>query len=476
MTKKYEKKKPNADYLILYHLYRTGIIPKSDLALCRGRTKDRYAQRIIDSHIKAGFINTLQYKNCGYCFITTQGIEYLRDTEKSISQHNPLIEDYHYYVQQKNTVLNHEIAGSEKIDIDLDGDSFSVQNQETVSENWEPQERMRIPRLNSQRKAKIQRMSEGTTSETLRAEIRKGSAENFLVSSGVLVYEEDRPDFQLFLEILSKPDFQGTFLWKMIVEHGIYYPRKSLGTEESSYDNRMQGVLFTKTGWYVVYNTLNRFSKWFSKIEEDNIQGLSEEIKRTLPYRSTPISALVLAVGRGMVAAMVSGHKYGRNRSENTPDFIRKRRQFFWMTVDKMKAIFSEIYLAELNSSGLYSLQWLIKKENDTLEKEYRMLSSANPHYFQMAQTNSGKTIMVESKSKREVVIYHIYDLMDLQRKKVSARMPITVIGPLWMSEGVAKSLGKNLERYIDIQSGEEVTVTKYTDNGEKVAASFQTP
>lgn len=481
MTKKYEKKKPSADYFVLYHLYRTGIIPKSDLALCRGRTKDRYIQRIIDSHIKAELIGTLQYKKCGYCFITRQGIEYLQEVEKNISQQNPLIEEYQRYLQEEKN----NAAGAEKISCDLNGncskglssDEEGLKNiQGTGNKHWEPQERMRIPRLNSQRKAKIQRMTEGITSGTLRAEIRKGSAENFMIASGVLVYEEDRPDFQLFLKILSRPDYQGTFLWKMITEHGLYYPRRSMGNDGNSYDNRMQGVLFTQTGWYVVYNTLDRFSKWFSKIEEDNIHALTEEIKGAIPYHASPAKTLVLAVGRGMVAAMVSGHKYGRNRSEDVPDFIRGRRQYLWMTVDKMKTIFTEAYLAELNSNGLYSVHWLIEKEYDTREEEYRMLSIANPDYFTMVKTKSGKKILVEAGDMREVVIYHIYELTDLQRKKENARLPVTVIGPLWMAEAIAKSLGEKLGRYINIQNGEEVAVTRYTNDGEKVTAVLQTP
>ena len=542
-------KRAGESYLLLYHLSRTGIIPKSDLSLYRGNQDDRYVQRLIARHIKAGHIKTQRYKKCSYCYLTDEGVKYLREQEKSVENHSELLDEYREFViakdqkenqatggfqNLKNPKENHagaaaipgegqgvletpeiaiknsvgtwepgekeaksgHIQGPPKLPKQGTSEAVRAANREppgpanpqgtpergpgtpgepqppggAVGTPWEPGDREPVRVLNPQRRQKLERWGQGTRGEAFRAEVRRGSAENFLRGAGVLVYAEDKPNYPAFLSELSQPYFRKTFLWQAISAHGMYYPRKEMNAGGNGYDNRMLGVLFTKSGWYVVYNTLERFSLWMSKGESDNIKKLTDELRGTVPYRGPSPRSLVFAVGRGMVAAMVSGYKYGHNRSQNTPDFITKGRQYRWMTVDKMREIFETVYLVELNSGGISSLGWLLETDDASAAEERRVLVTSNPEVFMQADTIGGSSVVVERGTGREVVLSQIHDLTELKRRREGSAV-VTYVGPPWMADATAKSLGLKLGSYISLYGDGEIPVGPYNEFGEKIQA-----
>ena len=323
--------------------------------------------------------------------------------------------------------------------------------------------------MNVQTRKKIERLSENEWYSKFRTDIRRSGAENLLYGAGVLIYEEDKPDFKTFLSILSKPNYTDTFLWKLICERGVYYPRKTLMTDGTAYDNRMQGVLFTQSGWYAIYNTLGRFSKWFATTEEYNKGRFSKTMRETAAYKGNPSSSIVFSVGRGMVAAMVSGYTYGHNRRGKLPDFIkRNNRSEYYMTVEQMKLVYERIYLMELNSGGIYSLNWLISAQEKSKEEELRKMVAENPGAFNIGHTAGGNLALVETATGREVLIQQAYDLISLYTRRRQAN-EVTVIGPSWMAEATSKCLNRNLARYISLNTGLEVPFSRYDNNGNKI-------
>lgn len=335
-------------------------------------------------------------------------------------------------------------------------------------EGWEPGEREPVQPMNSQRRGKLERLARNQHGETFRAEIRQGGVENFLVGAGVCVYREDKPGFEALLKILSRPDYAETFLWRMICKRGVYYPRRDMNMEENTCENRMVGVLFTQAGWYVVYNTLDRFSKWFSKIEEDSVNLLKDALGAVRPYRNREAQSLVFAVGRGMVAAMVSGHPYGHDRSIGAPQFISRRRQYLWMTVERMKGLFRTVYLVELNSGGMVSLIWFLRRKSASNREEMELLASGNPERFVLRGTQGGNLAVVDLQTGNRAIHSGIYDLTELAdcRKGGSG---VTAIGFDWMANAVSKSLGGNLDRFISIETGMDTAFARYNGSGEKI-------
>ncbi len=564
MPRKRGRKKAGEDYLLLYHLLRAGIIPRSDLSLYRGNRDDRYVQRLISNHIRAGRIGTHRYKKCVYCYLTEEGVRYLREKEKTEENRSDLLEEYRDFINAKNqkeayaqngklTITNQNEnridgdktggpesaewaplgAGNREIlesqnplrngsgePLRSDGGAFpqnaspvvgtlaprnarpgtpfptilkseagSVGTREARSgqepsetgpvlkhqngnllegqEAWEPGEREPVRGLNPQKRMKIERWEQGTRGEEFRSEVRRSSAENLLHSAGVLVYPEDKPEYPSFLSALSQPSYFGSFLWQSISNHGMYFPRKQM----PGYDNRMLGVLFVKSGWYVVYNTLERFSVWMAKGESDNIKKLTDELRGTIPYRGQSPRSLVFAVGRGMVAAMVTGYKYGHNRSVDTPDFITKNRQYRWMTVEKMRQIYETVYLVEMNGGGVSSLAWLIGTDPESEVGEQRLLVKGNPGAFSFANTAGGETVILDKRTGREVALSQIYDLTGLKQRR-DGPSQVTYVGPPWMAEATAKSLGRKLGSYISLYGEGEIPVGKYDEYGELVQPS----
>ena len=191
MPKRKGKKRAGEEYLLLYHLSRAGIIPKTDLSLCRGNLDDRYAQRIIVKNIKQGHIATIHYRQCCYCFITNKGVEFLRELEGDVFNRSGPLDEYQNFLQ--NNPQNQLV----KETINLQGESKNILL-------WKPRERMSTKPMNSQRRIKLERLADGSHSDKLKAEIRHSGANNILYSSGVVVYEEDKPDYKTFLSILNQ--------------------------------------------------------------------------------------------------------------------------------------------------------------------------------------------------------------------------------------------------------------------------------
>ena len=519
---------PNADegFLILYHLYRTGIIPRSDLPLCRGSKQDRYAQRLVAKYIKAGYIGTTTYAECEYCFITEEGVIYLRRREDNINHHNPLMDECAAYALGSSSVCptpeevrvylhgdkenlkrivkkKDEEKGARSEGIKAECDQGSMGTSEKMghiweppvgppgtspekgtpgnlgglasrkfllgAEGWEPREREPVKLMHPMVKKKTKSFEEREWSEGFRADIRRNSVENLLYGADIIVYEEDKPNFETFLSILSKPNYTETFLWRLICERGVYYQRRSLNTDSVMYDNRMVGVLFTKAGWYAVYNTLGRFSKWFGTTERKNLEQFMKVMRGTVAYAGCLPASLVFAVGRGMVASMISGYVYGHKRKSVLPTFIkRNRRGEYYMTVEQMKLLYEKVCLVELNSGGIYSLGWLIRSDEDSKTKELQMIASGNPENFRMAQTTGGNPVLIETASGREVILQRTYDLTDLYERR-NRPAEVSVIGPPWMADATSKCLNKKLARYISVDDGLDVPFTRYDENGNKI-------
>lgn len=523
-----KRQPPDADegFLLLYHLYRTGTIARSDLPLCRGSKQDRYAQRLVTKYMKAGYIGITKYENCEYCFITEEGVNYLRKREDNIRHHNPLMDECAAYALESSAIhpapeeireylhgakpkrrkaMNgkEEEKGARSEGVEAEGDQGSVGTPEDAerpketpmgtsgtppadgnpenpsgsasrnfllgAEGWEPQEREPVKPMHYKVRKRAERLEEGKKSKDFRAEVRRDGIENLLFGAGVLVYREDKPDFETFLSILSKPNYAETFLWQLICERGMYYQRQSLNVSGEMYDNRMTGVLFTKTGWYAAYNTLGRFSKWFGTTEGKNLDRFGEVMRGTLAYAGCRPASLVFAVGRGMVAAMVSGYTYGHKRKDELPSHIkRSRRSEYYMTTEQMRILYEQVCLVELNSGGVYSLGWLVRSDEESKAKELQAIAAGNPGSFRMGRTTGGNPVLVETASGREVVLQRTYDLTDLYERR-NRPAEVTVIGPSWMAEATSKCLGSNLARYISVDDGLDVDFPKYDKNGNKI-------
>ena len=477
--------KADEGFLLLYHLYRIGIAAKSDLALYRGEKRDRYIQRLITKYIERGYIGETRYQKCRYCYLTGAGNNYLRRQEQDMKNPNGLIDAYRaFYDLSGQEEYRREMVregvetgarsggsgaegGEGREPPDAGSGNREPWGNREPPEGWEPGEREPVQPMNGQRRGKLERLARNQHGETFRAEIRQGGVENFLVGAGVCVYREDKPGFEAFLKILSRPDYAETFLWRMICKRGVYYPRREMIIGGNTFENRMAGVLFTQAGWYVVYNTLDRFSKWYSKIEEDSVTLLKDALGAVRPYRNREAQSLVFAVGRGMVAAMVSGHPYGHDRSIGAPQFISRRRQYLWMTVERMKDLFRTVYLVELNSGGMVSLIWFLRRKSASNREEMELLASGNPERFVLRGTQGGNLAAVDLQTGNRAIHSGIYDLTELADCRRGGG--VTAIGFDWMANAISKSLGGKLERFISIETGTDIPFARYNGSGEKI-------
>lgn len=470
MPRRKGKKRAGEEYLLLYHLSRTGIIPRTDLSLCRGNPRDRYAQQIIAKHIQEGHIIVFRYKKCDYSFLSDSGVEYLRKQERDVFNHNHLLDEYEKFLLENpqnpivKQALAHQIQADQtnpkRINIPTSADSLL----------WKPGERKFTKPMNPQRRLKLERLEDGIYVEKLKSEIRHGGAKNLLYSAGVLVYEEDKPDYETFLSILSHPSYADTFLWSALCTYGVFYSREEIVSvkTEVSFSKRIQGVLFTKAGWYAVFNTLNRFIKWYSKLEADGLKALAEQLAPLWPYRNIKPRSLVFAVGHGMVASMVNGYKYGRDKSGDHPSFIAKRLSRKLMTMSEMNVLYETVYLVELNSGGVISLEWLVKSDEKSITAEYQALIAGNPGRFKLMPTMSGQPVVMDIATGRETIIIQAYDLTMLKRLKNGNRV-VNIIGPPWMADATSKSIGPSMGTYISLYGEGEVQVNRYDKHGEKL-------
>lgn len=285
------------------------------------------------------------------------------------------------------------------------------------------------------------------------------------------MYDEDKPDYKTFLSILCHPSYTDTFLWSALCDHGIYYSRKELITvgTEKDISKRVLGVLFTKSGWYAVYNTLNSFSHWMSKLEEDGVIALASQISPALAYRNAPPRSIVFVVGRGMVAAMVSGHRYGHDRTGKIPKEKRKDVSKSIMTLENMAVPYDAVYLIELNSGGVSSLAWLITKDERRASTERQALVDGNPGVFKLASMGNGQSAVVDVATGRETIIIQAYDLTMLRRIRKGTQA-VNVIGPPWMADTTSKSLGPKLGTYTSLYGDGEVQVNRYNEYGDKLS------
>lgn len=446
MARRKGKKKANIEYLVLYHLSKIGIIPKSDLSIYRGISRDCYVQQLIAKHIKAGHIKTIRYHSCSYCFVSESGIEYLCRQERDVFNHNPLIDEYQKFI----------LSNLENKD--------SCFNQP----HWEPSERKPTRKMNPQRRMKLERLTQGTRSNSFKAEVKKNSAMNLMYCADILVYPEDKPDFNTFLAILSQVSYKTTFLWSALSAHGMFYSREEMVVDNSGYEGRMLGVLFTKAGWYVVYNAYEDRSRWFGEMEAVSTGKLRSILRRLLPYRSSYPRSLVFSVGRGMVAAMVSGYKHGHNKTKKNLKGRADKWQKRLMTVETMKVIYEAVYLIELNGGGLSSLAWLIESDEKSIAAERQAFIDGNPGMFKLMPTESGQSIVMDIATGREIVIAQAYNLTMLKRLRDGNR-DVDIIALPWMAEATSKSLGPRMGRFISLYGDGEIQVNRYDEYGEKL-------
>lgn len=151
-----------------------------------------------------------------------------------------------------------------------------------------------------------------------------------------------------------------------------------------------------------------------------------------------------------MVASMVNGYKFGRDKSDDLPSFIAKRLSRKLMTMSEMNALYETVYLVELNSGGVISLEWLVKSDEKSIAAEYQALIAGNPGRFKLMPTMSGQSGVMDIATGRETIIIQAYDLTMLRRLKNGNRV-VNIIGPPWMADATSKSIGPNMGTYISL-------------------------
>lgn len=475
-TMKQKLNNPPESYLMLYHLYRVKIVARTDLTMYRGVKQDRYIQQLVKKHIAEGHIGTLRYKVCEYCYITQKGVQYLIQTGKSLDPSTEIMQQYQEYQAMSQYAVNRDSIGNR---LGREGGRNGAGGMEddpgnpehvpaqkgnpAILPTWEPLPWRQLVRGNT---APRYKQGTGGKQRELRADIRRGGTENLLFSSGAVVYCEDKPPYDRLYQVLRGSGYAKSFEWDLISERGIYYHRSELKRDgATAYSNRMQGVLFTKNGWYVLYNTLGRFSRWLESSEGENIGRLISEMQGTYAYRAALPATLVFANGRGMVASMVTGYIHGHNRNTSLPDFLRQRNQDLpWMTVKQLQALFKKAYLAELNSHGIVSVKWLVEETSDTLAKERLSLAAGNPEALRATADGAA---LAETATGRQVILMHCYDLIELYNRRYGNRK-LTVIASERMAEQISKCLNSRLERYISIDSGLDFPFPLYDEAGNK--------
>ena len=548
-------------YRLLYHLYRTGIIPKSDLSLYRGKQRDRYAQLLLKAHIQSQRTGVINYYKCDYCYITPEGINYLISNHRY--PHGISIEDYASWQNEhpcaspllpqphkplgtsqafgamsaKHETCNHQFNPSgeprtSSKDTTLVGTSKSgnpltknsreplcppkgapptacsrspdkkdslvvlggegersiasngerapevkgnpikkgtPKNGELPWETWEPSP-WRPAFRNFAREKSLRNLMENNRGPTFRRTIRRSGVENILFGAGVLVYSEDKPSYAQMISCLSHPAFSESFIWNQVRNHGIYYARKEMHIPgEPMYSNRMIGVLLTQNGWYAIYNTLGRFSKWIHNIENAAIQRLGREMASTLAYRDISQRCITFSVGCGMISAMVTGHSYGTASNRNIPDFINLgSHSGGLMTADTLSLLFDEVQLVELNSNGLDSIMSIVDQELDCAEETKRALAEDNPSLLKLFTSQAGGSVLLDIGTGNEAVFLDGCDIL-LLRKIRTGGGKVTIIGPERLSRQVSKSLADSLDRYLDTRSGVFIDIPRFDYNGQPV-------
>lgn len=491
-------------YRLLYHLYKTGIIPKSDISLYRGQQRDRYAQQILSNHIKANHVAIIKYYKCDYCFITSSGVDYLCNTKNHpIGIVKPEYDEWRKsHPQRPHKIPERNGEGLEGILDGIGGGSlngikgtsqeegrsiagngedantktFELQRgnrkkakpQFVPWEMWEPKYWEPAAR-NPQRDQSRKRMIENGKTTRFRQMVRRDSAENVLFGAGVLVYPEDRPSYYQILKCLSTPAYRDSFIWSLIMNHGIYLPRRELLLPgEPLYSNRMLGVLLTSNGWYAVYNTLGRFSSWAAATEAVAIQRLARELQGTLVYQNTPKRNLTFAVGGSMISAMVSGYLNGVRKGQYAPKFLQLTGLALQiMTAESLNPLFDQAYLVELNSSGLDSLRALIRDSEGKMVQVKKGLAESNPSLFKFLVTQDGNGILLDMKTGNEAIIVELCDVLALRRIRMGGSK-VTVVGPSRLAKQVSKSLAGNLDRYMSLEEGKFIFFPRYDIDGKE--------
>ena len=445
MPRKRKKPAATGEFWILYHLRRTGFIQKCDLSLSKGEKDDRYLQKVIKKAVEDGYIGTIYYNRSDCCFITEKGAKRLCDLAKRKCYHNELMDEFAAFYSGK-----------------------------TPCEGWQPTER-KAPVLLQKRTALYRKRleEEGKYNEYFRSDLRKGIAFHIMRSADVIVYSEDKPDFDTFLQVLSEPNYKETFLWKLIREHGIYYTADEMKSETRTLSSRFTGALYTEHGCYRTFNMLERVSKWIPTTEAETNEVFTKCLNGTLPYRNQPAASLILTIGNAMVATLVSSYKAGVKKAVK-PGFVAKKleakkaKNEKYMNVTNMKSVsFDRIYLAETNSRGLESLWWRIHTTPEEAAEEYEIIARDNPDLFMWVATINGRVLQTRE-SGQDVLIQRIYDLVKLQKLRNSANK-VFVLGYDWQASATSKALAKSFGQFVSMKTGELVETPKYDADRKKV-------
>ena len=432
------------EFDVLYHLSRVGFIQKSDLSLFKGQKDDRQHQRAIKKAVENGYIGTIAYSRSDCCFLTEAGSKRLCNLAKNLSDIG--IDIHHNKVMDEFA----EFYGTNKAD-----------------EGWQPTERLSPEPMTWKTANARERLGEGEYNKYFRQNLRRGGTLNIMLSADVIVYKEDKPDFDTFVRILSNLNLKETFLWKLIVEHGIYYTAEEIRSESRKMQSRFTGMLFTVHGNYVVYNMMERISKWTPTTEQESKANFLEAKDEMIPYMGMPAASIVLTKGKAMVTTMVSGYKSGVKKVKK-PGFVEKKlkkKNDRYMNITNMRAaIFEKIYLVETNSRGMESLWWFIHTTPEEAAEEYENLAKENPTKFEWVETYGGKRMLYEKETGQQVLIQHIYDLTKLQALR-NTEEEILVFGYDWQATATSMALAHSFGKFVSIETGDLVKTPKYNSD-----------
>lgn len=493
---------------MLYHLYRTRFVTKSDLTLYKNGGNDRYRQQVLKDHIKSGNIQTVSYNKCTYCFLTQGGVDVLKDEEKKISkliskgvlkEYPPtqMMVEYAEYCMKYHSDTNrstnqgtsdnsdnaqgrNETCGVESdYHSEAKNDSGDYDKHHVLSTNrkaegvlselnggWRPS----FPELIS--KSKKNRTLTMNEMRDKRRTARKCGVNNMMLSAKTVFREEDKPPIDKFLAVLKSISFNQSFIWYQVTEHGVYYRRNEL--ESILKGGRAQGILFTASGWYMVFNAMSTMMRYESGAEMDAVKRVKTELSETYPYRSGNPMGIVLVTGKASVSMFVTGHKYGRDRTNDFPEYFRSQAFSAFAKAEIFSHAYNKVYVIEMNSRGLESLTELVRRNSGFDLERKRIIAENNPGAFELVLSRDKKDATLYEKDSGNIVeIANIYEIASLYKQRRSNN-GYFYMAPAIMAEQISKCLATRLRKFFalpehDGEDGQLIDFPRYNDKGERI-------
>lgn len=493
---------------MLHHLYRTRFVAKSDLTLYKNGGNDRYRQQILKDHINSGNIQTVSYNKCTYCFLTQQGVDILKDEEKKISKliskgvlkgfpPTQMMVEYAEYCMkyQSETPITDNQGTSDSADsaigrngtcgVESDhhaGTSNDSGNYVTLSAistkrdaagilreingSWQP----KFPELVS--KSKKNRTLTMNEMRDKRRTARKCGVNNMMLSAKTVFREEDKPPIEKFLAVLKSIGFNESFIWYQVKKYGVYYRRNEL--EGILKGGRAQGILFTASGWYMVFNAMSTMMRYESGTEMDAVKRVNAELSETYPYRNRYPMGIVLVTGKASVSMFVTGHKFGRDRTNDFPEYFRSQAFSTFAKAEILSQAYKKVYVIEMNSRGLESLTELMRRDSGFDMERKRIMAENNPGTFEIVLSRDKKDATLYEKENGNIVeIVSMYEIISLYKQRRSNN-GYFYMAPAIMAEQISKCLATRLRKFLalpelDGEDGQLIDFPRYNDKGEQI-------